>query len=183
MLLPADATNNSIAAAYDISDSFSLASDPDIFDSTTVLHTTVNATGNGKGGYYKVNLAAGTVITIDIDGIADPNVHDSWLRLLDSDGNIEIKAGGATVQETLAACTPMIITQVVPGQEEGNARLILESGAGALATSPTAIAEAVRDAVAGGGRSWSAWHRAAISLSRPGASEDIARSLLANGAG
>jgi Ca2+-binding RTX toxin-like protein len=83
-----DATNNSIAAAFDISNNFSLTSDPDIFDSTTILHTTVNATGNGKGGFYKIDLAAGTVITIDIDGIADPNVHDSWVRLLDSDGNI-----------------------------------------------------------------------------------------------
>lgn len=83
-----DATNNSIATAFDISNNFSLAADPDIFDSTTTLHTTVNATGNGKGGYYGITLAAGTVISIDIDGIADPNVHDSWVRLLDSDGNI-----------------------------------------------------------------------------------------------
>ncbi|WP_262297868.1 M10 family metallopeptidase C-terminal domain-containing protein [Microvirga sesbaniae] len=83
-----DATNNSIATAFDLSNNFSLAGDPDIFDSTTVLHTTVNATGTGQGGYYKIDLAAGTVITIDIDGIADPNVHDSWLRLLDSSGNI-----------------------------------------------------------------------------------------------
>jgi Ca2+-binding RTX toxin-like protein len=86
--LGSDAVNNSIAAAFDISNNFSLASDPDIFDSTTILHTTVNATGNGKGGYYKIDLAAGTVITIDIDGIADPDVHDSWVRLLDSNGNI-----------------------------------------------------------------------------------------------
>jgi Ca2+-binding RTX toxin-like protein len=83
-----DATNNSIATAFDISDNFSLTEDPDIFDSTTVLHTTVNATGNGEGGYYRIDLAAGTVITIDIDGIADPNVHDSWVRLLDDSGNI-----------------------------------------------------------------------------------------------
>ena len=48
------------------------------------------------------------------------------------------KAGGATVQESLAAKTPMIITQIVPGQEEGNARLILERKAGALATTPAA---------------------------------------------
>ena len=82
------ATNNSIATAYDISDNFSLTSDPDIFDSTTVLHTTVSATGNGLAGYYSINLAAGTIITLDIDGIADPNVHDSWIRLLDSDGEI-----------------------------------------------------------------------------------------------
>jgi Ca2+-binding RTX toxin-like protein len=83
-----DATNNSIATAFDISNNFSLAEDPDIFDSTTILHTTVNATGNGQGGFYSIDLAAGTVITIDIDGIADPNIHDSYVRLLDSNGNV-----------------------------------------------------------------------------------------------
>lgn len=86
--LGADATNNSIAAAFDISNNFSLDDDPDIFDATTSLHTTVNATGNGLGGYYSVNLAAGTIITIDIDGIADPDIHDSFVRLLDSNGTI-----------------------------------------------------------------------------------------------
>jgi Ca2+-binding RTX toxin-like protein len=83
-----DAGNNSIATAFDISDNFTLAEDPNIFDSTSVLHTTVDATGNGQGGYYRIDLAEGTVITIDIDGIADPNVHDSWVRLADSAGNI-----------------------------------------------------------------------------------------------
>lgn len=34
------------------------------------------------------------------------------------------KAGGATVMECIAAKKPMIITQVIPGQEEGNAELI-----------------------------------------------------------
>jgi Ca2+-binding RTX toxin-like protein len=86
--LGADATNNSMAAAFDISNNFTMTSDTDIFDSTTLLHSTVNAIGNGQGGYYKVNLVAGTVITIDIDHIADPDIHDSWVRLLDSDGNI-----------------------------------------------------------------------------------------------
>lgn len=83
-----DATNNSIATAFDISDNFSLEEDPDIFDSTTVLHTTVDATGNGQGGYYSIDLAAGTILSIDVDGIADPNVHDSWIRLLNSSGDI-----------------------------------------------------------------------------------------------
>ena len=40
------------------------------------------------------------------------------------------KAGGATVQETIAAACPMIINQVIPGQEEGNARLIEMLGGG-----------------------------------------------------
>jgi Ca2+-binding RTX toxin-like protein len=83
-----DSTNNAFATAFDISNNFSLADDPDIFDSTTSLHTTVNATGNGQGGYYRIDLAAGTVITIDIDGIADSDVHDSFVRLLDGAGNV-----------------------------------------------------------------------------------------------
>ena len=86
--LGADAANNSIATAYDLSDNFSLDEDPDIFDSTEVLHTTVNATGNGEAAYYSIDLAAGTIITVDIDGIADPNVHDSYVRLLDASGEI-----------------------------------------------------------------------------------------------
>ncbi|WP_305036731.1 calcium-binding protein [Paracoccus sp. JM45] len=86
--LDADASNNSIETALDISDNFSLAEDADIANSTTVLHTTVNTTGNGAGGYYGINLTAGMIVTIDIDGIPDPNVHDSWVRLLDSAGNI-----------------------------------------------------------------------------------------------
>jgi Ca2+-binding RTX toxin-like protein len=89
--LGADATNNSVATAFDISNNFTLTEDPDIFDSTSVLHTTVNATGNGQGGFYSINLTAGTILTIDIDGIADPDVHDSFVRLLDSNGNVVVQ--------------------------------------------------------------------------------------------
>ena len=35
------------------------------------------------------------------------------------------KAGSAIVQEAIAARCPMIINQVIPGQEEGNAELDL----------------------------------------------------------
>lgn len=87
------------------------------------------------------------------------------------------KAGGATVQETLAAKTPMIITQIVPGQEEGNARLIIESGAGALATTPEAIAHSVSQAFASDGKIWREWQAAATNLSRPQAADDIAAYL------
>src|SRR5437764_10558929 len=33
------------------------------------------------------------------------------------------KAGGASVQEAIAARCPMIVNQIIPGQEDGNARL------------------------------------------------------------
>jgi len=88
------------------------------------------------------------------------------------------KAGGATVQETLAAKTPMIITQIVPGQEEGNARLILESRAGTLATTAPDIADAVGGAFANDATEWRSWHNATLALSRPEASDVIARFIL-----
>jgi processive 1,2-diacylglycerol beta-glucosyltransferase len=88
------------------------------------------------------------------------------------------KAGGATVQESLAAKTPMIITQIVPGQEEGNARLILDRKAGALATTPLQISATARGAFADGARQWIGWQQAASSLSRPAAADDIAEFLL-----
>ncbi len=89
------------------------------------------------------------------------------------------KAGGATVQETIAAKCPMIINQVVPGQEEGNARLILETRSGLVATSPEAIAAAVQDAFADGARLWREWSANITRLSRPRASLEIAELLLA----
>ena len=85
------------------------------------------------------------------------------------------KAGGATVQESLAARTPMIITQVVPGQEEGNARLIIDQKAGALATTPLEISTTTHRAFADGAQEWLKWQRQASSLARPDAADETAR--------
>jgi processive 1,2-diacylglycerol beta-glucosyltransferase len=84
------------------------------------------------------------------------------------------KAGGATVQEALAAKTPMIVTQVVPGQEEGNARLLLETGAGEIATTPKSIAESVRNLFASSGQLYRIRQKAASSLSHPTGAKDAA---------
>jgi processive 1,2-diacylglycerol beta-glucosyltransferase len=101
------------------------------------------------------------------------------LPRLMADAHIVVsKAGGATVQECLAACTPMIVSQVVPGQEEGNARLIAEAGAGVIAETSDTIAQAVREAFANGGGVWNDWHAATQRLSRPHAARDIARWIL-----
>jgi Ca2+-binding RTX toxin-like protein len=135
-----EATNNSIATAFDISNNFSLTADPDIFDSTSVLHTTVDATGNGQAGFYSVDLAAGTIITIDIDGIADPNVHDSWVRLLDSDGNIvaENDDGGGDPGSTSNRDSSTVF--VVP---ETGAYYIVEGSWTETSPDPTGWTEAV----------------------------------------
>ena len=44
-------------------------------------------------------------------------------RLLRESHLLISKAGGATVQEAMSAACPMIVNHVIPGQEEGNARL------------------------------------------------------------
>jgi len=85
------------------------------------------------------------------------------------------KAGGATVQETIAAETPMLITQVVPGQEEGNARLLFEHACGALCPTPDALAQKVERLFANDAAEWRAWRANIARLSRPDAALRIAR--------
>jgi UDP-N-acetylglucosamine:LPS N-acetylglucosamine transferase len=88
------------------------------------------------------------------------------------------KAGGATVQETIAAKCPMIINHVVAGQEEGNARLIVETNSGAIARSPREVVAHVQGAFDHGAKQWREWVANISKLSRPRASLDIAEFLL-----
>jgi processive 1,2-diacylglycerol beta-glucosyltransferase len=88
------------------------------------------------------------------------------------------KAGGATVQETIAAKCPMIINQIVPGQEEGNARLIAETRSGVVATTSGAISTVVEQAFADDARMWREWSENIARISRPRASLEIAELLL-----
>ncbi|MBC8126954.1 MAG: hypothetical protein H8M99_07405 [Gloeobacteraceae cyanobacterium ES-bin-144] len=60
-------------------------------------------------------------------------------RLLNNHHLVIGKAGGATVHEAIAACCPMLIHHLVPGQEEGNLRLLEAIGGGELADSPEAL--------------------------------------------
>jgi processive 1,2-diacylglycerol beta-glucosyltransferase len=88
------------------------------------------------------------------------------------------KAGGATVQETIAAGCPMIINHVVSGQEEGNARLIVETESGAIAYSNKKVIAQVQRAFADNGEQWRRWKKNISALSRPRASLDIAAFLV-----
>jgi processive 1,2-diacylglycerol beta-glucosyltransferase len=99
-------------------------------------------------------------------------------ELLTSHHMVITKAGGATIQEAIAARTPVLISQVVPGQEEGNARLIVENDCGQLAPDPDSIVEALDDAFKNGGALLSRWTQNVSKLSRPAASLQIARFIL-----
>ena len=90
------------------------------------------------------------------------------------------KAGGAAVQESLAAGTPLFFTQVIPGQEEGNARLVLENGAGVFGASAKAIAAAVRETLGGDGHRWETMAGRARALGNPDAAAHLANFVLTN---
>jgi processive 1,2-diacylglycerol beta-glucosyltransferase len=89
------------------------------------------------------------------------------------------KAGGATVQEAIAARCPMIVNQVIPGQEEGNAELIARGGLGAVAGRNREVAELVENAFADGASQWNEWRKNLKRVSKPDAAERIAELILA----
>ncbi|HEX4697049.1 MAG TPA: hypothetical protein VH254_05205 [Candidatus Udaeobacter sp.] len=103
---------------------------------------------------------------------------DELPRMLQESHLLIGKAGGATVQEAIAARCPMIINHVVAGQEEGNAQLIVETDAGAIALSPPQVVAQVQRAFADDAKQWREWVANISSLSRPRAALDIAEFVM-----
>ena len=118
--------------------------------------------------------AAGRRLRADILGWTD-----QIPRLLMSHHVVVSKAGGATTQEAIAARCPMVVNQVVPGQEEGNCELLLRHSAGSLATTPSAVIDTLHAAFGERGREWERWHEALGPLARPDAARAIAAHVLA----
>src|SRR5215469_2519143 len=88
------------------------------------------------------------------------------------------KAGGAVVQEAIAARCPMIINQVIPGQEEGNAELITSNNVGAVVEKNKEVAEAVEMAFEKKATLWNEWRKNLKKVSRPDAAMKIAELVL-----
>jgi processive 1,2-diacylglycerol beta-glucosyltransferase len=88
------------------------------------------------------------------------------------------KAGGATTHECVAAGVPMVFTQVIPGQEAGNARLVVEGGAGAYGLNPEEACAAVRHAFADQRAVWRGWRAAMPALGDPLGADRVADLVL-----
>ena len=99
-------------------------------------------------------------------------------QLLASHHVLVSKAGGATVQEAIAAACPMIINQVVPGQEEGNAQLLTQTNSGTVALNNDEVIAILTRAFADGGKLLHEWSANIAKISRPAASLAIAKFLL-----
>ena len=87
-------------------------------------------------------------------------------KLLNSHHLVVGKAGGATVHEAIAARCPMLIHHLVPGQEEGNLRLLEIIGGGKLAASPADLNRSVTELLATNAAAWRTMKNAMASHGR-----------------
>jgi 1,2-diacylglycerol 3-beta-galactosyltransferase len=68
---------------------------------------------------------------------------DNMPALMRASDLVLCKAGGLIVSEALASGLPLLLVDVIPGQETGNAEYVVEHGAGELVEDPLAALEAV----------------------------------------
>jgi processive 1,2-diacylglycerol beta-glucosyltransferase len=88
------------------------------------------------------------------------------------------KAGGATVHEAIAAHCPMLIHHLVPGQEEGNLRLLESIGCGKLAETPEHLTSAVACMLERDAAGWRTMKRSVTRHDRNSGSITAARFIL-----
>jgi len=84
------------------------------------------------------------------------------------------KAGGLVVTESLAAGLPLLLVDVLPGQEVGNADYVVDGGAGEVAKDPVAALEILCHWLMDGGKLLAERSERARELGRPNAAFDIA---------
>ena len=69
------------------------------------------------------------------------NFVDFMPSLMHAADGLICKAGGLVVTEALACGLPMMLVDVLPGQETGNAQYVVDAGAGDLVRTPMAVLE------------------------------------------
>jgi UDP-N-acetylglucosamine:LPS N-acetylglucosamine transferase len=87
------------------------------------------------------------------------------------------KAGGLTLAEAFCCGIPVVIQDVLPGQEAGNLKYVLQHGAAAYAPTPVALVETVAGLAAHPERRQQL-AECGSRLARPQAARDIAASIL-----
>jgi 1,2-diacylglycerol 3-beta-galactosyltransferase len=102
------------------------------------------------------------------------NFVDDMPTLMHAADCIVCKAGGLMVTESLACGLPILLTDVIEGQETSNARYVVEGGAGELAQSPIEGLESMCHWLANGGALLAQQAENARRLGRPRAAYDVA---------
>lgn len=94
-------------------------------------------------------------------------------RLMAAADLIITKAGGLITGESLAAGLPMLLTEILPGQEEGNAQLVEESGAGKVVRTQYDTLEIFSHMMMNDGALLREMQANAARIGRPNAANDI----------
>ena len=84
------------------------------------------------------------------------------------------KAGPSTVAEALAMGLPMILSGYIPGQEDGNMKIVVHGKAGVYAPKPKQMAQTLREWLTAGSTILGERARAARKMGRPEAAENVA---------
>ncbi len=100
-------------------------------------------------------------------------------RILQTHDLVICKAGGAILHEALAARCPAIIDFIVPGQEEGNAELLVKHDCGVVTNTPAETGVQAARLLANNRAEAKRMKANALPLSEPDASLKIAQSVLA----
>lgn len=87
------------------------------------------------------------------------------------------KAGGLVVTESLACGRPMMLIDVIPGQETGNAEYVVQNGAGDLAREPLEVLETLSHWLMDGGALLYTRQQNARRLGRPNAAYEVANAV------
>jgi processive 1,2-diacylglycerol beta-glucosyltransferase len=103
---------------------------------------------------------------------------DNIAELMQAADVVVTKAGGLTLAEAFACGAPVVVHDVLPGQESGNLEYVLGCGAALYARDPEALARIVSDLCARPALRAELAHRGA-QLARPDAARQIARNIIA----
>ena len=82
------------------------------------------------------------------------------------------------MHEVLASARPMLVNFLLPGQEEGNARLLEKLGGGRHVPDVRALASALQGMMADGGAPWRRMHENLLKADMTGGSGRIADLVL-----
>ncbi len=103
---------------------------------------------------------------------------DNMPNSLSATDAVICKAGGLIVTKSLAAGKPLMIVDVLPGQEVGNAEYVVKRGAGDVVTGPHEVNEVLAGWMRHDGRLLKERARLAQDIGKPYAAYDVARIVM-----
>lgn len=107
------------------------------------------------------------------------NFVDNMPTMLHAADCVLSKAGGLIVSESLAAGRPLLLTQAIAGQETGNARYVVEGGAGDMTLEPLQLLETVCHWLVDDRALYRERAAQARQIGRPAAADDVAQIVAA----